>query len=140
MSVTVWLMNILLIGLVIALVFITLKLIVQPPRTLVEGVFEAHKVVLVGGVNLAGVALVEAILLAPKLPQDQLAFVIDGQIGLVFDALVGVGLFSAALARRTNQVSRMDWWFLLQIVLGLIVFGTATYVAFKYKYIDFLIS
>ena len=81
----VWLINVLLVFTVVGLILMTVKMIARPPRSFPEGVFEAHKVVLVGNVNFAGVGFIETLLLAHKLklPDHQLFVIELGQIGFV---------------------------------------------------------
>lgn len=132
----VWLMNVLLVLVVIVLILMAVKMIAQPPRTIPEGLFEAHKVVLVGNVNFAGVGLIETFLLAPKLTHDQLYVIAFGQIGLVVCVLFATFLLIAAL---TSTLNPANGWLALpypQIAAGLVVFGVVAYVYYYYKTID----
>jgi hypothetical protein len=134
----IWLANVALAAIIVTMVFIALKLVVQPPRSAVEGVFEAHKVVVVGGITLAGVAVIEAILLAGKLSNEDASVVAIGGIVLLTNAFLGLGLFLAAIAgdegvRNNPRISKK---LIVQLALGLLVFGISVYVAYKYKYID----
>jgi hypothetical protein len=137
MSLVIWLTNVLFVGAIVAVVFMTLNWIMRPPGSIAEGVLEAHKVVIVAGVNLAGVALIEAALLTPKLPPDQLSIISNGQIGLFFDAVFGGCLFIAALSIRRPHVG---WSLGFQALFGLVVFGVAASVAYKYESIEYHIS
>jgi hypothetical protein len=142
LPVLVWLANAFFVVLTIVIIFMTLHWIVEPPRSFAEGIIEAHKVVIVGGVSLAAVAIVEVVSVAPKLTPDNLAIVVIGVIVLCGDALFGVGLFAAALARSDKIIARkkIDLPAFWQIVLGVLVFVVATIVITKFKFIDISLS
>lgn len=142
LPVLIWLPNALFVFLTVTIVFMTLYWMMEPPRSRAEAIIEAHKVIIVGGVSLAAVAVVEVISIAPKLTQHNLSLVVIGATVLVCDAFFGLGLFAAALVRNeriraTNRIDRAAFW---QIVCGLLVFGIATSVVVKFKYIDYDIS
>lgn len=136
--VLVWLPNAFFIVLTVVIIFLTLNWIADPPRSFAEGIIEAHKVIIVGGVSLAAVAVVEVISIAPKLDPNYLAVVIIGATVLVCDAFFGLALFTAALVRyekirATNRIDRAAFW---QVFCGVLVFGIAICVIVKFKYID----
>lgn len=123
--------DVIVIALVVSVVFMSLKFIAQPPRHVVEGVFEAHKVILVGGVSLAGAASVELLLVAPKLADA--ALLQEAQTGLFCGTVIAVVLLAGAVTRPPTQTNRMDWLFLMQIVLGVVVLSAVTFVTYKFR-------
>jgi hypothetical protein len=130
-----WLANVLFVVFAVLVAFMTLRLMIAPPRSFDEGLFEAHKIILVGGVTLAGVAIVEAFLLAHKLTDSNVVFLLWGLLGLFFDALFGALLFSSALLHGANSHgnAQID---LLQFVLGLVVLIVAVFIALRFKYVE----
>ena len=141
LPVVAWLANVVFVVIPVMFSFMTLTWMIDPPHSFGEGLFEAHKVILVAGVTLAGVAIVEAIVLAAKLAKDDLVAVLAGGLILFIDAFFGVGLFSAALLygvrEKTYDINGPLLW---QIIMGLIVITVAIYIAIWYKYIDCRIS
>jgi uncharacterized membrane protein YidH (DUF202 family) len=134
-----WGINVLFVLLIVAVVFMAHGFIVRPPQSWAEGVFEAHKVVVVGTVTLAGVGIVEIVALAFRLhAPDQQVFVLLVVAVLLGDAILGLGLFTAALAYdgQVRAHRRMDRSSYLQVAFGLALFAVASYVVFKCKCID----
>lgn len=142
LPVLIWLPNVFFVIVAVLIVFLTLYGIMEPPRSRAEAIIEAHKVIIVGGISLAAVAVVEVIAIAPKLTAHNLSLVLIGATVLVGDAFFGLGLFAAALVRdekiRTSKgIDRGTFW---QVVCGLLVFVVAACVIVQFKFIDYNIS
>jgi hypothetical protein len=121
---------------IIGVVFMTLRLIVNPPRSFAEGWLEAHKVVVVGAVTLCGVALIEVYQftqLTHELKSQEYVEILRAV--LYYDAILGTCLLVAALtgSERVRKNKQIDALLLSQSALGVLVFGTAVYIASAFR-------
>jgi hypothetical protein len=140
-----WLANVIFIALPVAIVALTLQLMVNPARSVGEWLFESHKVVLVGGVALGGVALVEAVVLAAKLGMSSgevTVYFLVGVMLLLVDVILGVGLFAGALAYGARQPAgfALDRSLVGQAMGGVFLLGCAICIAMQYKWLEFLLN
>jgi hypothetical protein len=124
-----WLANLVFLGIPVMIVFTTdLSLL---PRTFAVALLESHKIILIGAVTLAGVAVVETIYLSQKFPQAT-QFYLIGVFFLFFTMFAGFLLFQNALAQ--DEDFQINFSFCAQVALGfiLLVFASALAITFKY--------
>jgi hypothetical protein len=135
LPVLVWLPNAIFVVFTVVLVFMILQWVVVPPRSRAEAIFEAHKVVVVGGFSLAAVGIIELVVVASKAPQVFMTQIVVGAIVLLVDALFGLGLFAAALVQyeRVRETQTCDTSRLLQVAFGVFLFVVAASVAVIFK-------
>jgi hypothetical protein len=138
MAVLVWLANPVFVGIPVVVTVIAF-LTMRSPQSLAEVILECQKIVLIGGLTLAGVAVVEIILFAVKRGRSirNVKFIVMGVLGLLADVIFASGLYLAALLytaqhHETNEYAELT----IELIADLIVLAVAIMIAVRFKYLE----